>query len=87
MYVAKGRQGKIRIGITAGKKIGCAAYRNRAKRVIRAAFSDVFGNIKKGYDFVIVARTNILDVKSYTVASHLEKQLKASGVWCEEETD
>ena len=84
LYVAKGRKGKVRVGVTAGKKIGCAVNRNRAKRVIRAAFSDCFGNISKGYDFVIVARTKILNVKSYDVAKHLKMQLGAAGVWCEE---
>jgi len=87
MYVAKGRTGKIRVGITAGKKIGCAVKRNRAKRVIRAAFSENCLNVSKGYDFVIVARTKILDVKSTVVADHFERQLKAAGVWLEKQTD
>ncbi len=84
LYVAKGKKGKKRVGVTAGKKIGCAVKRNRAKRLIRAAFSEYFGNIKEGYDFVIVARSKILNVKSYTVAEEFGKQLRAAGVLCEE---
>ncbi len=86
LYVAKGRSEKIRIGITAGKKIGCAVERNRAKRVLRVAFSTNLANISKGYDFVLVARTRILNEKSYTVAENLKKQLKAAGVWREDKS-
>ena len=37
-YVQRNREGTIRYGISASKRIGCAVERNRAKRVIRAAF-------------------------------------------------
>ena len=38
-YVMKNRLGFTRVGITSGKKIGNAVKRNRARRVIRAAFA------------------------------------------------
>ncbi|MBO4468196.1 MAG: ribonuclease P protein component [Clostridia bacterium] len=81
MYVAKGRARQTRLGVTVGKKVGCAVYRNRAKRLLRAAFSTVSENIVSGYDFVFVARTRILTKKSYTIANSIEKHLKAAGVW------
>ena len=86
MYLAKGRTGMVRVGITAGKKIGCAVKRNRAKRLIRAAFDNCYKNIISGYDFVIVARSKIIEEKSNTIREFLEKQLKAAGVWCENAT-
>lgn len=39
-YVMKNRVGETRVGITTSKKIGIAVKRNRARRVIRAAFSE-----------------------------------------------
>ena len=86
-YSARGRKGRLRLGITVSKKIGGAVERNRAKRVIRAAFRMCAPNIQLGNDFVIVARTRILTVKSTEVALNLEKQLKTAGLWCENETD
>ena len=86
MYVARGRNGKTRMGITAGKKIGCAVDRNRAKRLIRAAFASVFDSIVPGYDFVFVVRTRALEKKSYEIADGMEKQLKAAGVWNDVQT-
>ena len=80
LYFAKGRQGRVRIGITAGKKIGSAVCRNRAKRVITAAFDEVLPNVKKGYDFVIVARGKILSQKSNAVAKTIFKLLSENGL-------
>lgn len=80
VYVTKNRSKNIRLGITAGKKIGNAVCRNRAKRVIYAAFRACVGEISSGYDFVIVARTRILSVKSTDVALSLEKILHSAGV-------
>lgn len=87
VYSAKGRKNRLRLGITVSKKIGGAVERNRAKRIIRAAFRACAPNIALGIDFVIVARTRILTVKSTEVAFYLEKQLKKAGLWCENESD
>lgn len=80
VYVNKNRSNNVRLGITAGKKIGNAVSRNRAKRVITAAFRYCLPKIVTGYDFVIVARTRILSVKSTEVAASLMKLLANAGV-------
>lgn len=80
LYVNKNRTKNIRIGITAGKKIGNAVCRNKAKRLIRAGFQNIDCSITSGYDLVIVARTRILSVKSTVVAYSLEKLLHNAGV-------
>ncbi|MCQ2448603.1 MAG: ribonuclease P protein component [Clostridia bacterium] len=84
LYAAKGRKNTLRLGITAGKKLGGAVERNRAKRVITAAFQMCQSNITLGYDFVIVARSRILGVKSTDAAQLLQKQLMAADLWCSE---
>ncbi|MBR7071833.1 MAG: ribonuclease P protein component [Clostridia bacterium] len=88
VYVLPNRKHRgIRLGITVGKKIGGAVQRNRAKRVITAAFRSCMPRICLGNDFVIVARTRILGIKSTVAAESLRKQLSAANVWCENETD
>ena len=77
VYVLKNRCDNIRLGITTGKKIGNAGKRNRAKRVIRAAFMPLVPFIKEGYDFVIVARTRLLTVKSTAVSDSIRGLLEA----------
>lgn len=78
VYINKNRLKKVRLGITTGKKIGNAVCRNRAKRVITAAFREVLPQISVGYDFVIVARTRILTAKSTDVAKSLRKILSSA---------
>ena len=87
VYVSKNRTNNVRLGITAGKKIGNAVKRNRAKRVITAAFRSVLPHIHEGYDFVIVARTRILDVKSTVVADSLQSLFNSAGILEEQEND
>ena len=76
---------RIRLGITASKKLGSAVARNRAKRVITAAFRECLPCICSGCEIVIVARSRILGEKSTQVAATLKKQLSAAGFWCENE--
>ena len=71
LYFAKGK---------AGKKFGTAVARNRAKRLITAAFDSVMPNIKRGFDFVIVARVRILTLKSPQVAGMITDLLSENGL-------
>lgn len=79
-YVAKNRVGFCRIGITTSKKIGNAVVRNRARRVIRAAYAEVAPALQGNYDIVFVARSRTARCKSGDVAQVMQGQLKALGV-------
>ncbi len=83
IYVLKNRNRGIRLGITAGKKIGKAVSRNRAKRVITAAFSECVPFISGNFDLIIVARPRILTVKSTAVVASFVKCLKTAGIYNE----
>ncbi len=72
------RRSGISIGITAGKKLGGAVQRNRAKRVITAAFASMSEKMKSGYDIVFVARTRILTLKSTEVSALMLKIFEES---------
>lgn len=63
-YFMRNRLPYNRIGITAGKKIGGAVERNRAKRIIRAAYRKNELLFPLGFDIVIVARQEIAGKKS-----------------------
>ena len=70
----------MRYGITTSKKIGCAVERNKAKRVIRSAFSQLEDRLNGNYDIVFIARTKTSKVKMQQVLEQMEKQFKALGV-------
>ncbi len=64
IYTKKNRFRKARIGITTSKKIGNAVKRNRARRVVVAAYMQIAEKIAPGYDIVFVARGKTPYVKS-----------------------
>jgi len=52
-------QGAPRIGFTASRKVGNAVARNRAKRRLRAAASQLLPLLgREGHDYVLVARAS-----------------------------
>lgn len=71
VYALKNRSGDLRLGLTVSKKLGGAVKRNRAKRVLTAAFNECAPSVLSGYDFVLAARTRIFSVKSTEVAAAL----------------
>ena len=81
-YVLPRRNGGVHIGITSGKKIGGAVVRNRARRVIAAAWRSCQAQLKPDLNamIVFVARSKTAPAKSTEVAEVMLKHLKAAGV-------
>tara|TARA_Y100001936_G_C15688875_1_gene464917 strand:- start:194 stop:517 length:324 start_codon:yes stop_codon:yes gene_type:complete len=66
-----------KIGYTASKKIGTSVHRNKAKRKMRSAISDVFTNYAKpDTNYVMIARKAILDYPYESLRSDLENLCK-----------
>ncbi len=82
VYAMKSRGGVCRVGITTSKKIGGAVARNRARRVIRAAFQQVqrTQTLSGSWDFVFVARTRTTRVKSTAVEAAMCEAFRELGV-------
>ena len=67
----------IRIGFTASKKVGNAVKRNRAKRRLRALARDVaLKYATNGFDYVFVARKNILNMDYAALEQEVAKAIK-----------
>jgi ribonuclease P protein component len=67
---------QIRVGVAAGRSLGNAVNRNRAKRLLRAAITPLLPDITPGVDLALIARKSILDVKSPQVQEALTKSLR-----------
>lgn len=50
----------MRVGVAAGRSIGNAVQRNRAKRRLRASIQPFLEQIQKGIDLIILARKPLL---------------------------
>lgn len=64
-----------KFSVIASKKIGNAVKRNRAKRVVRAAFLELKDRLKPGI-YVIITRANINDMEFSSVVKSLKWSFK-----------
>lgn len=71
-----GYKNRRRIGITATKKVGGAVQRNRAKRLIRAAWREAEPNVPYGWDFVFVARGKTTGARMQQVRAVMSDHLR-----------
>ena len=55
-YVAKNRLGYNRLGLTASVKLGGAVVRNRCRRRLREVYRLHAGQLRQGWDIILVAR-------------------------------
>ena len=69
-----------RLGLSVTKKIGGAVQRNPAKRMIRAAYDDLKGDLKRGFLIVISAREAINGKKSTDVREELGEAFSRLGM-------
>ena len=72
-----------RLGVSVSKKIGGAVQRNRAKRIIRAAYRVHADRLSRGNLIVISARAAILGKKSGDIEVELLKAFKELGLMAE----
>lgn len=65
IYFRKNNKSRVRLGVTVTKKVGKAVVRNRVRRRIREAFTELCPEVSQSCDIIIVARTKAA-VSSYS---------------------
>ena len=75
MFVAPGAD---RVAVIAGKRVGGAVQRNRARRVLREAWRQV-EHTATGRDAVLVARAPIVGAKSQDLVGEMTELLEGAG--------
>ena len=53
-------QPRVKVGVAAGRTVGTAVYRNRAKRLLREAMRTLIPNIASGLDLILIARPGLV---------------------------
>jgi ribonuclease P protein component len=52
-------QPRVKVGVAAGRTVGTAVYRNRAKRLLREAMRPLIPNLTSGLDLILIARPGL----------------------------
>ena len=77
MFVAPGTGSTA---FVAGRRIGGAVVRSRARRILRAAWAEVASGVREGYDVVLVAREAIRGARSTELVAEVEGLLSRAEI-------
>jgi len=88
LYILKNRRNRDnkgnqynKIGISVSKKVGNSVVRSRSKRLVTEGYRIKLDNLKQGYDFVFIARTNIKDKSYEKVDKAIDNLFKKVGLY------
>jgi ribonuclease P protein component len=80
LYVLKSDQAGVRVGVSAGLAVGNAVKRNRAKRLLRAAMSELLRQTASGEDLLLIARSALPGSDLGQTRAVLTNLLKRAGL-------
>ncbi|WP_373897208.1 ribonuclease P protein component [Haloimpatiens sp. FM7315] len=83
LYIYKNRDNinLNRLGISVSKKVGKSVTRSRVKRLIKESYRLNKENVKKGFDFVVIARVNSNDKPYKDIEASLINLFKKAGLY------
>ncbi len=67
--------GSGNVAFVAGRRVGGAVTRNRARRVLRAAWRELAPRVREGYDVAVVARGVIRGAETRDLVAEMEELL------------
>jgi ribonuclease P protein component len=80
LILQAGNDPNSRFAVTAGKSIGNAVQRNRAKRLLRAALREVITDFPTGYIGILIARKPLVDANCSQTSAALKSLLNQAGI-------
>ena len=87
MWLRSGADASLRLGVVAGRTIGGAVQRNRAKRRLREAFRLNRHRLRDKYDIVLMARNKLIQASWDEVQAELIELADKAGILISNETE
>lgn len=73
-------ESRLRVGVAAGRTVGSAVSRNRAKRLLREAMRTLIPSIPSGWDLILIARPALLSSNLAEIREVLPALLHRAGL-------
>ncbi len=70
-----------RVGVTAGRSVGGAVQRNRAKRLLREAMRMLLPEIRPGWDLILIARQPLPGATYQQVQAALSQLMRRANLF------
>ena len=86
LNAAPNGQNATRCGFVAGKKVGGAVNRNRARRLMREAVRQKLPLLKPGFDLVWIARSSIIETDFASVQAAVDQLLRRGKLYTSPDT-
>ena len=80
LWLREGEGASLRLGVVAGRKVGGAVQRARAKRLLREAYRRNRHRFSGSFDVVIVARRAILETRWDDLVKELLELVRRMGI-------
>jgi ribonuclease P protein component len=71
---------RVRVGVTAGRSVGGAVQRNKAKRLLREAMRPLLPDLLPGWDLVLIARPALISASLQEVRQVLTSSLRRAQI-------
>ncbi len=80
LYAIKSDKPGVQVGVSAGLAVGNAVKRNRAKRLLRAAMSELLPHTVTGSELLLIARSPLPQSDLHQTRAALSNLLKRAGL-------
>jgi ribonuclease P protein component len=71
---------KVRVGVTAGRSVGGAVHRNKAKRLLRESIRPLVPYLQPGWDLILIARPALLSASLPEIRQVVEGLLERARI-------
>ena len=80
LVVNPSAEDRLRVAVTAGRSVGGAVQRNRAKRLLREVMRALLPAIRPGWDLVLIARKPLLEANFQQTQAAISQLIARAGL-------